>query len=594
MLRPTSETGAIVPLREIFQKIFELPNFFKYCLVDSFDVNSISNFTQGNVWKQKVYGKVDDNNTLCIPYFLYFDDFECNNPLGSHAGIHSIAATYYQFPTLKGEYASLLDNIFVAMLHKSSSKIHGNAATYYELIKEMKYLEEIGIDLETSGGNFKVYFILGMIIGDNLGLNTVLGFAKSFSSNYYCRICKAHKNIMQTQCKQDPNLLRNQHNYDTDLEVNNVTMTGINERCAFNDINTFHVVDNLCVDIMHDIFEGVCHYDLTHIILYFTESTAIFNLKYLNNRLSLFDYTYGELNDKCGMIKQEHLMKRKFNMSASEMMSFVHIFPLLIGDLIPEDDNVWQFFLTLLKIIDILLCRNIDNSTVLYLESLISEHHESYVQLFHDTLKPKHHFMLHYPHIIKQIGPLRLIWCMRFEAKHKQLKKTASLITSRKNLPLTLLIKEQLSFAHRLYTGNGCESRIELGSHKSELYSESNIDTHIKDVIIPNDVNLASSFNWVYFNGIRYVPGMILITSNETCYQFFRIEFIFESTSHKSIYFLSEQIDCIGFNCHLQAHQLHPNETGSCRFIMPEDLIFAPTFSHIMGNGDLYCRVKYM
>ncbi|XP_063380452.1 uncharacterized protein LOC134675033 [Cydia fagiglandana] len=589
MLRPMLETGAIVPLRAVLKQIFELPNFLK-CSTSIPDVQSISNFTQGNIWKQKLVGKMDENS-LYIPYFLYFDDFECNNPLGSHAGIHSIAATYYTFPTLSADHASLLENIFVAMLHKSSSKSHGNASIYYELIKELKSLEQNGIDLEISEGVSKVYFILGMIIGDNLGLNTVLGFAKSFSSNYYCRICKAHKNIMGKQCKQDDGLMRNRHNYNTDVEINNVTTTGISERCVFNDISTFHVVDNFCVDIMHDIFEGVCHYDLTHIIVYFTESITLFTLNNLNNRLQLFDYGSGELNDRCGIIKHEHLMKSKFNMSASEMMLFVHIFPLLVGDLIPEDDEVWQFFLTLLEIIDILLCRDIDNSTLLYLEALISEHHESYVKLFHDTLKPKHHFMVHYPHVIKQVGPLRLIWCMRFEAKHKQLKRTASLITSRKNLPLTLLIKEQLTLAHRLYTGKGCETRIELGTRISEPL---NIHDYLKDVIISDDVNLANSLNWVYYNGIKYVPGMILVISNRTCYNFFKIKFICVSSSSNNIYFLTEQIDCIGFNYHLQAHQLHQRETGLYRLIMPQDLIYAPTFCHIISNGDSYCRIKYI
>lgn len=41
-------------------------------------------------------------------------------------------------------------------------------------------------------------------------------------------------------------------------------------------------------------------------------------------------------------------------MSAREMMTFVHFFSLMVGDLVPEGDEVWNFFLTLLKMIDIL------------------------------------------------------------------------------------------------------------------------------------------------------------------------------------------------------------------------------------------------
>lgn len=47
---------------------------------------------------------------------------------------------------------------------------------------------------------------------------------------------------------------------------------------------------------MHDIFEGVCHYDLCKIILYYID-TNIFDLETLNNRMCLFDYTRYELRN---------------------------------------------------------------------------------------------------------------------------------------------------------------------------------------------------------------------------------------------------------------------------------------------------------
>jgi len=45
-----------------------------------------------------------------------------------------------------------------------------------------------------------------------------------------------------------------------------------------------------------------------------------------------------------------------------------------------------------------------------------------YTHFFNDTLKPKHHFLIHYPSIIEQSGPPRNYWCFRFEGKHKELK----------------------------------------------------------------------------------------------------------------------------------------------------------------------------
>jgi len=58
--------------------------------------------------------------------------------------------------------------------------------------------------------------------------------------------------------------------------------------------------------------------------------------------------------------------------------------------------------------------------------------------------------MVHYPMIIKKCGPLSLIWSMRFESKHKELKETAKSITSRKNACYTLALKHQLNVAYRI------------------------------------------------------------------------------------------------------------------------------------------------
>lgn len=61
-----------------------------------------------------------------------------------------------------------------------------------------------------------------------------------------------------------------------------------------------------------------------------------------------------------------------------------------------------------------------------------------YLFLFNSSLKPKHHFLLHYANIVTKIGPLMYLSCMRFEAKHKEFKKNATNVQSRRNLPLTL------------------------------------------------------------------------------------------------------------------------------------------------------------
>lgn len=64
-------------------------------------------------------------------------------------------------------------------------------------------------------------------MGDNLGLNHVLGFNTSFNSFSFCRICKRNKTETQSDVFEDVDFLRNKNNYTIDLSLNDSSKTGI-------------------------------------------------------------------------------------------------------------------------------------------------------------------------------------------------------------------------------------------------------------------------------------------------------------------------------------------------------------------------------
>lgn len=268
--------GLLMPLRFQLRKFFEKDNLLKHTL-ELMDViynsTKFTNFIQGELWKNKV--KLYPGKIL-IPFFLYIDDFEINNPLGSHSGVHSICNVYYSFPCCKIEN-SKLENVFLAATFKTRD-IHklGNDKCFENLVLELKYLEETGISINTGDENLQVHFIVGLITGDNLGLNSILNFNKSFSSNFFCRFCKTNKTVTYSQATEDRSLLRNIEYYISDLKQDSPDLTGIKSECLLNKISSFHVVNNYYADIMHDIFEGVCHYNFCHAILYFTQEMKYF------------------------------------------------------------------------------------------------------------------------------------------------------------------------------------------------------------------------------------------------------------------------------------------------------------------------------
>jgi len=152
---------------------------------------TLSNFIQGSLWKAKIFSH---QSQIVMPFFLYIDDFEINNPLGSKSRCHSISAVYYSFPL--NEHSSKLDHIFSAALIKSKDlKSFGNELCFKKLIDEFNSLEKEGIIINTLDGPKQIYFILGLMTGDNLRLNSICDISKSFSAKYFCRFCKANKTV---------------------------------------------------------------------------------------------------------------------------------------------------------------------------------------------------------------------------------------------------------------------------------------------------------------------------------------------------------------------------------------------------------------
>lgn len=75
-----------------------------------------------------------------------------------------------------------------------------------------------------------------------------------------------------------------------------------------------------------------------------------------------------------------------------------------------------------MEIVEILLSGQFTQSLVFHLKKLIKQHNSDYIILFKDTLKPKHHLLIHYLMIILKTGPPGYIWFFRCEAKHKKIK----------------------------------------------------------------------------------------------------------------------------------------------------------------------------
>lgn len=91
------------------------------------------------------------------------------------------------------------------------------------------------------------------------------------------------------------------------------------------------------------------------------------------------------------------------------------------------------------------------DESLAFLESKIIER---YKELFPDIkLLPKHHYLEHYPQMIRLFGPVVGQWTMRFEAKHSSFfffKQVIGHTRCFKNIPLSLASKHQMMIVYHL------------------------------------------------------------------------------------------------------------------------------------------------
>lgn len=194
-----SVTAQFIKMRDVLKLFFELPNVYDKTSVY---VNAlhhkdpvISNFIQGKLWQTL---KKPFVNKEVYPLFLHFDDYEPNNPLGTHRVVNGCGAVYSQIPCLPPEFQSKLKYIFLFTLFNTLDRsFFKNKVVLSKIIDELQYLETNGIGINVGKKKKQLHFKLSLILGDNKGLNELLGFVSSFRGDYFCRFCEIQRDEMQ-------------------------------------------------------------------------------------------------------------------------------------------------------------------------------------------------------------------------------------------------------------------------------------------------------------------------------------------------------------------------------------------------------------
>nr|XP_023659142.1 uncharacterized protein LOC111839439 isoform X1 [Paramormyrops kingsleyae] len=302
------------------------------------------------------------------------------------------------------------------------------------------------------------------------------------------------------------------------VKINVPSATGVKQNSCLNHLKYFHVTENICVDIMHDVLEGVAPFEVRLMLQHFIYEENLLSLEHLNERIAGFGYGYGDDKNKPSVILNLKTSEKAIKQTASQMWCLLRVLPFLLGDLVDSDSPHWQLFLLLRKICDIIFAPVVTKALAVFLKQLVIDHHTLFKNIYPNrNLIPKHHFMVHYPSMMTLFGPLSKLWCMRFEAKHHPLKQQAHTVCNFKNISKSLAHKYQIQqmYQWKLSSEQTCEMTVPnsfaviIGSlFKGEkLLDQLKSDHFLTTLSINSSVHVTNS---VILFGTTYRKGCIL------------------------------------------------------------------------------------
>lgn len=83
------------------------------------------------------------------------------------------------------------------------------------------------------------------------------------------------------------------------------------------------------------------------------------------------------------------------------MWTLARFLPIAIGHLVPNDNQYWLNYVTLLKIMELLFAPKVTLDDCGYLETLIDDHHSTFKELYPAVqMTLKLHNMIHMPRLM--------------------------------------------------------------------------------------------------------------------------------------------------------------------------------------------------
>ena len=410
---------------------------------------------------------------------------------------HKLLAVYFTLTNLYPWNRSKVEQLQLVLLCREKyCKTFTVSNVFRHVIDDLKDLELNGISYEGT----IVKGTIACIAGDNLGSHYIGGFVENFATSpHFCRYCLiTHKEFdarpMNVSVERTTASYNEAVQHLREYPDVNVYM-GVKGDSVFNELKYFNVCQpGLPPCLGHDLFEGVISYDLALFIKYFVKIKKWFTYDSFGHKVGSFNYCGNDALDKPCTVSCDG---KRLGGNAVQNWCLLRLLPLIISCPNSEfGDPVWQLMLLLIRVTALVCAPKLSIGQVACMQLLIEEYLTMRFEQFPEAkMRPKHHFLLHYPALTMQFGPLIRVWTMRFEAKHSYFKRcmrycqnfsnVTALLTERHQLLQSYLATGTLFGIPEFEVDNACPFYNELHSDEIQFavssYKMRHTDTVVTD-----------------------------------------------------------------------------------------------------------------
>ncbi len=597
------ESFQYIPIEPVLTEMVNKPDVLEEVMkpLNKGPDGQYSSYTDGKYFQEILRITGDDVSILLV---LYTDDVEVCNPLGTSRKIHKLTPVYWTILNLPHHFKTKVQHIKMAVLSKKEIfDKYGIDEVLKPLLKDLRVLENDGLFVHSLGRTLKVAFPFWK--SDNLGAHWFGNYNLSFSADQFCRVCLCPFGELHDKIKQFLHadsytwrcpLTHDYHVQQASINESNISLYGVKKDCILHEyLKTFHVTRGLPPDGPHDLLEGLVPHEVAVALKHFT-SKKFFTLNEFNEALDSFPYYHHDATNKPHAIPANYYSKKKVSIGGNchENWTIIRLLPLILHNKVPEDDEFFEMLLYLKDIVEIAFAPVVDEGVLSVFDDLIQNHKKLFLNISGLKLKPKHHYLEHYPELMRCFGPLVNCNTMRDEAKHKSLKRVA------KNIMNFMNISKSISVRHQLQDALHFESKTFLGDNDIEVHSESemcieNMDCDVQDIL--QNVTESGFINVtdkVVINGMDYCLGMAVAVGFITGIPSFAIIELIVVHAHK-VYFLVRSVNT-SLNEKLHVYELTDTTEGTHYMLLePSQLVhFYPLSVYQIGKIGIVSLKYYL